>query len=146
MSDRDGFGSLFSPEAVIIFPVAALFDVLTILCTILVAFFGVGILLGIGIDIIAIIIFSIWMLSRSGEISQGVEEKATNVLKREKAKESAQGKAAQKTKKIGKKVTQKILRKKITRRLLIAFIGSLIPILQLIPFWTIMTYKELKSH
>ena len=132
MNGQDGIGSLFSPEAVIIFPIAVLFDILTILCTILTALFGIGAFLGIGIDIIATIIFSIWMFSRSQTMPQ-LPKKAT------KAEKKAEHKAV-------KKAAQKMLRKKITKRLLIAFIGSLIPIFQCFPFWTRMTYKELKSH
>ncbi len=114
-------GNLTTPEGIFMLMIAAFFDGLTMLCVLLILVFGIGAVLAKVVYVFAFIFITAWGLFRSGSLptkrgSGGIDD----VLKK---------KAGQFFKKHWKKMAV-----------------NLIPVVgDLIPYWTIIVYKELKS-
>ncbi len=133
--------SLFSPEALIMLPLAALLDIIGIICFIANVFFGIGEIFSFIPDFMGLFFFGAWVVFRSMTKQAGEEKKQGLTMK------VAQRKNEQK---IMVKKTQGIIKQgmKIGRKgkFLIAAIGELVPIIGVLPFWTIYVYWELKSE
>ena len=119
-----GMGNLFSPEGVFMLLIAAFFDLLSIICAILILFVGVGLLASKIVYAMGLIFIGGWALFRPGGAlptkKKGKGGKMTEVAKE----------------KLGKffKKHWKTLGAK-----LIPVVGDIIP------YWTITVYEELTS-
>ena len=132
--------SLFSPEALIMLPLAALLDIIGIICFIANIFFGAGEILSFIPDAVGLLFFGAWVTFRAMTKPEGKEKKQELTIKVAERK---------KEQKIMVKKTRGIIKQgmKIGRKgkFLIAALGELMPILGALPFWTIYVYSELKS-
>ncbi len=149
--------------------IATVCDLVSITAT-----FIIGIIPCLILDFLCLIVIGAWMFMRgssTGTPTEEEEEEAPaeiNKIKRDKSAGSkAEGKtgtekqtvkaeekqaAKQAEKQAGKaagkatgKVAAKQVRKKVFRKVLGSFVGTLVPFLQIIPFWTITVIGELKG-
>ena len=116
------FGALTSPEGVVMLFMAGLFDLMSIICAVLIFLFGIGLLLSKIVYIVGLILFGGWALFRgSGALptkKKGKGGKMTEIAK-------------EKLGKFFKKHWKKLGAK-------------LIPVFgDIIPYWTITVYEEL---
>ena len=118
------FGALTSPEGVVMLFMAVFFDLLSIICAVLIFLFGIGLLLSKIVYIIGLILFGGWALFRgSGALPTKKKGKGGKIT------EVAKEKLGKFFKKHWKKLGAK----------LIPLIGDIIP------YWTITVYEELTS-
>ena len=98
-----GLGVLISPEGLIMFPIAIIFDVATFICAILIVFYGIGYAAGLIVDIIALFVFVPWSLIRSQfkkalevetEEPSGVEEEREPSLPQQPERETGKEEAS----------------------------------------------------
>ncbi len=139
---------VFSPEGIIMLPLAILFDLAGIICTILILAFGIGYVIGIIVDVVAICLIMPWSLIRGSfkESSGGIEETArSNISSKIEAQRA--GKAA----KAGKAV-KSVKAARITKLVKMARwfkiltpIKNRVPGLGLIPTWTPSVWFELQT-
>lgn len=109
-------GNLFSPEAVIMLPLAVLFDLIGFILL----FFGDGvIIISLILDIFGMLIFCPWMFFRSQVIVA--------------------------PKRIQKRVETGLAKlfRGPWKRFLVPIIGEIIPVVGALPFWTLAVYYEL---
>ena len=109
-------GAILSPEGVMMLFIAALLDFLSIICAILILAFGIGLLLSKVVYVFGFIIIGAWQFFRSGTLPG----------------KKGKGMAETALKKFFKKHWKKLAAK------FIPVIGDIIP------FWTITVYSELK--
>jgi len=144
----------FSPEGVIWLSIGLFLDGMCMLVSLLTIIAGLGIALGLIVDIFCIIIIGAWMYFRSGSRPEvptraGTKTEAkTAVREATMEAERTAGRSAGRTlTKIAVKRTGRSIGRRILIRGGIAFLGTLAGaatiILQLIPFWTITVYLEL---
>jgi len=115
--------ALTSPEGIVMLFIAGIFDSISIICAILIFFFGLGLLLSKIVYIIGLISIGAWVLSRSGALpakKKDEHDKMAEIVK-------------QKLGKFFKKHWKKLGAK------LIPLFGDIVP------YWTIVVYKELTS-
>jgi hypothetical protein len=121
-------------------PLAALLDIIGIICFIANVFFGIGEILSFIPDFIGLVLFGMWVSFRAMTKQEGKEKKQGLTM------EVMERKKEQKTMKMKMKMS-KLKGVKIGRfaKFGLASIGELIPIIGVLPFWTIYVYWELKS-
>ena len=113
-----GTSSFTSPEAILMFTIAGILDLVGLIVFILDFVLGIGLLLSIPLDIIGLISIGLWMYIRSGQVPQT--------------------KSGQKLKKIGVK---------IGKRLGLAFLSEAVPFWgDIAPSWTLTVFFELKNN
>jgi len=110
-AEMKGLMAILTPEGLLMMPIAVIFDLASIICTILIMAYGIGYIAGIVVDVIALAGFSLWSLIRGKFKKMTVEtgEKATgsNISlpqrpARETGKEARIGEEVEKATKIGK--------------------------------------------
>ena len=122
-------GSIFSPEGLLMLGIFGILDIID--------FFVASILI---VDIIATLFYLVWVYFRSQAKAAGEAQRVSEMLakKKEKKKAFQEKRAAKKTS------SAKIAKKgKWLRRSL--FLLEWIPIIGMIPGWTLMVYSELKD-
>jgi hypothetical protein len=122
-------GVFFSPEALIMLPIAILLDIAGIAFTILDIAYGIGEIPSWISDGIGIIFFGLWILIRSQTMARP-KALAEKVIERRKTIV----RAVKQLRKMGRGL-----------RFAISVIGELVPIIGALPFWTWFVYSELKS-
>jgi hypothetical protein len=122
-------------------PLAALLDIIGIICFIANVFFGIGEIFSFIPDFMGLFFFGAWVTFRAMTKPAGKEKKQELAIKVAGRK---------KERKAMVKTTQGIIKKgmKIGRKgkFLLAALGELVPIIGALPFWTIYVYWELKSE
>ncbi len=147
--------NFFSPEAVIMLPIAVIIDVIGVICVILFLFKFPQFVTWIA-DIIGLLIIAPWILMRTvsakmlggkepevsvSELPEKIADKRAKVAEAQKAMQEAQ-KAAQeaaRTAQKGARVGAKGL------RILGVFLVQIIPIIGALPLWIWLVYEELKE-
>ncbi len=115
-------GDLLSPEGVMMLFIAGMFDVAGWICIILVAAFGVGVLVGQIVNVLGFIVIGAWIFSRSGSMP----------TKKPKLGE-------------GEGMTQGLV-KKFLKKQWKKIVVEICPILgDIYPGFTLIVYSELKS-
>ena len=122
-------GCFLSPEAAIVLPTAIILDILGILFTVLDIAYGIGEIPSWISDGVGIVFFGFWLLARTQSIKRLIE---------------LVGQVREKRAKIKKLVSEA---RKMGRgsRFAITFLGEILPIIGVLPFWTWMVYSELKN-
>lgn len=119
----------FSPEAAIVFPVAIVLDIFGLLVTVLDIAYGIGEIPSWISDGIGIAFFGFWLLVRTLSISRPKALVGQVMEKRAEIK-----KLVGRARKMGRGL-----------RFAITFLGEVLPIIGVLPFWTWMVYSELKN-
>ena len=129
---------LTSPEGVIMVSLAAMLDILGIICLILWIAAGIGGILSYIPDIIGIFFFGFWMLMKSRE------DKTYKETRTEMASEVAEHHKKIKTaKKAFKKGAKRASKSGL--KFFAAMLGELVPLIGALPFWTMFVVSELKE-
>lgn len=143
--------SLLNQDAILMLFLAGLLDLFGVICAILIAAFGLGVILSYIPDVIGILFFGSWVLIRTvlkGETMEEAKEKASE-KRSEATQEVAQHRAKQEMeiRKAKEKLAKKMTKKGVKRglRFALATLGELIPLIGALPFWTIFVYSELKN-
>jgi len=122
-------GGVFSPEGVLMLGIFGILDIID--------FFVASVLI---VDILAALFYFVWVYFRSQAKAAGEAQRVTEML----AKKKGEKKAFQEKRAAKKTSPAKIAKKgKWLRRAL--FLLEWIPVVGMIPGWTLMVYSELKS-
>ena len=132
--------SFTKPEGVAMMLLAGLCDMVSITAT-----FVIGIIPCLIIDFLCLMIVGAWMYSRSSDSEAARPDRRTA-----KTKLKTEGKVEIKqAEKQAAKQIEKTAVKRTSRKIALraggAFLGTLVPVIQLIPFWTITVVGELKE-
>ncbi|MCK4454334.1 hypothetical protein KAU51_03240 [Candidatus Parcubacteria bacterium] len=139
-------GLLLIPEAILMIFLAALLDLIGIICLILDVIVGIGEVFSFIPDIMGIFFFGAWLVFRSAikKAVKGEGEEKKEELIREVAERGEERKRmVKKTRKFLKKAGKR--GSKTGLRFGLATLGELIPLLGALPFWTIFVISEIGS-
>ena len=106
--------SLYSPQALVMLTRGIMLDIASIICVVLIAAAGIGLILAKIVYVIGLVIVTTWVFIRSGQLSGVAEDKFSSVIQRL-------------MKKQGKKIAFKA----------VPIAGDALPI------WTITIYSEI---